>query len=78
MDDQLTWRYVSRGKVKHALKPSADAFLFGVSSYCGIRPYTATLWLGKMSYEQRVRLGRMERCSHCLRKIKDQGALSER
>lgn len=70
MEEELVWRYISRGKVKHALKPAAkNAFLFGVSSYCGIRPYTATLWLGKMSYEQRMRLGRMSQCKHCPRKM---------
>lgn len=71
MEEKLVWRYVTRGKVKHALKSTDNnfAFLFGVSSYCGIRPYTATLWLGKMSYEQRMRLGRMSQCKHCLHKL---------
>lgn len=69
MEEEIVWGYVTRGKVKHALKPTSNAFLFGVSSYCGIRPYTATLWLGKMSYEQRMRLGRMPQCKHCVRKM---------
>lgn len=71
MSTEPVWRYLSRGKVKHALKPSPDPYLFGVTSWCNIRPYTATLWLGTMSHEQRVRLGRLQQCAHCTKRIRE-------